>query len=297
MTCQIRCQDDVSQNKRYSAQASSSNEFSIPSSRAAKVRGAQLPSQYLLVRFVSNITGQDITWNSDADACTWKGVHCNGDFEVKYVLWPDFNLHGTPCWKYLPSTTRTVDLSNVMVHDTMNILEGSVPLYELPHAMEILVLRKNKFSNELDLSHMPRTMLTLDVLSNCLEGSAELEQLPGTMSFLNLSRNQMSGSLQIDLLPSSMKELYVSHNLFSGNVVLTSLPSRLTVLCLEANRLHGSIDLSCLPKCIIMITLDENHFSGHVDLTTLPRSLKIVRLGGNSISSYTPVPAPICVQI
>ena len=120
--------------------------------RPSKVRGANLPQEYELVRFVENISNWDPSWTSSTPACDWTGVSCYNS-QVRYIRWSYRKLGGSLQWKYLCDTTREF-------RAWRNELTGSVPLDVLPSEMKAIDISSNGLSGKMNLSHLPDAMVT-----------------------------------------------------------------------------------------------------------------------------------------
>ena len=124
------------------------------STRKGRVRGANLPQEYELSRFIQNIANPHPSWNTSTPACDWSNVYCDVELHVKKIYWRRMKLAGLLQWNYLCRTTR--EFTTVQ-----NDLSGGVPLDTLPSPMTEFVVNANAFSGELDLSHLPNDMDTL----------------------------------------------------------------------------------------------------------------------------------------
>ena len=78
----------------------------VGTTKAHRVRGANLPQEYELARFVQNISNLDPSWNTSTHACDWKGVNCDAELHVSKIMWMFMGLSGSLEWNYLCRTLR-----------------------------------------------------------------------------------------------------------------------------------------------------------------------------------------------
>ena len=213
-----------------------------------KVRGASLPTEYELVRFVQDVENTQESWNTHTPACEWKYVKCNDAGEVTALSWDYMYIKGSLHWAYLPQSLMLLDLS-------VNLLLGKVETHFMPNNLDDINLEENFFEGGLDLQHLPQQLKELCVRSN---------ELVGNISFA--------------FLPANIEVLILSHNSFTGNVDLCDLPSTLLFLHLHRNLFTGTPELRFLPQNLIELNLERNKFTGVVDFTTLPKTLMLLRL-------------------
>ena len=136
--------EDISQTKK-------------PVTRTGKVRGAKLPLEYDLVRFVADIKGPHSSWKASTPACEWKSVICDEDSRVENIDLSFMYLSGSLQWSYLPRTVLSFAASD-------NHLTGTVPFDLLPPELTDLCLLQNAFSGELDFTHLPDTLKEINLL-------------------------------------------------------------------------------------------------------------------------------------
>mmetsp|Transcript_21400 Transcript_21400/g.33259 ORF Transcript_21400/g.33259 Transcript_21400/m.33259 type:complete len:242 (-) Transcript_21400:103-828(-) len=170
------------------------------------------------------------TWGPQGPT-PWDGLSTDASGSHLYdIMWPWKSLQGSLCLKYIPATTKRIDIS-------MNALSGTI-----------------------DLTHFPKSMNEANLSSNNFVGSADLTNLPEGLVILNLMGNALDGTLCLTALPHSLRILYLSENSFTGPVSLARLPADMHFLNLEKNSLSGSVDFLPLwkEKREVCINLSSN---------------------------------------
>ena len=140
----------------------------------SKVRGANLPQEYELARFIENITNPHATWTSSTPACEWQNVFCQDDTYVVVLEWDCLRLSGSVQWMWLPKTVLSCDFSG-------NNLSGTIPFEVLPQGLASLNVGSNKFFGVLDLSHIVSELDKLYLGDNKFQGCVDLTHLPETL--------------------------------------------------------------------------------------------------------------------
>ena len=210
-------------------------ETLLPQSRLGKAR-AQLPEEYNLAQFLSDVDNTHPSWNRDTPVCEWDRVRCNARGEILRIGWTSLSLSGTPRWVHLSSIKCTeIFLAN-------NNLLGQIVLKWLPPNIIIFSGRENKFGGSINLDELPEQLDTLHLGRCNLHGSISLHALPAAFMLLHLEHNKLSGCLDFRALPSTIKVLNFSNNNFSGPVDLQNLPYNI-ILWLDNNpNLIGEYD-------------------------------------------------------
>ena len=191
-------------------------------SRPSKVRGAVLPQEYTLSRFVSNLASLEESWTEATPACEWRYVLCNAEKQVTSLGWDNklFEdetdeggsefpiLDGPLLWEYIP---HTLILFTAYVQD----LSGPVPLSVLPNCLTKFNIRTNECSGQLDLIHLPSALEILDLRNNQFEGTIDLTRLPAHLKCLYLGGNNLSGSLDLTHVSENVQNINLEHNFFN----------------------------------------------------------------------------------
>jgi len=222
--------------------------------RSGKIRGANLPPEYLLERCVSELTFSDPTWNSGTSACKWTGIECTADEEVIEMNWDEISVRGTILLEFLPETLQIVTLQNTGIM-------GTIPCGKLPRHLHEFTVSQNNLSGALDLCALPASLLTFNVFANLL-----------------------SGNLNLSALPEQIREMRFHVNRFVGELSLTNLPDTCVLLSFSKNQFTGPLDLSHIPVKIEYLWL----ITGIVDLTPLRRltACKVMDLSYNEITEF-----------
>ena len=161
---------------------------SKPATRA-KIRGAVLPVEYDLERFISNVTNPSSTWTVANHAFKWDGVRKNRDEVVGEIVWQGRSLSGTLCWEYMPSTLTFFDIQD-------NRMAGEVTFSVLPHTLKTLTLSRNCFTGHLDMASVPRTLSALFLVSNRFHGEVRTRQIYPELAYFYISDNpDLTGSI------------------------------------------------------------------------------------------------------
>ena len=248
--------------------------------RIGRVRGAELPQEYELMRFVAHVKQLDATWNSSTPACEWKDMTCEDGVHVTHIRWSYSNLSGSFNWDSLPRTLISFSVwtnklegsvhldglppSLTHLHLPNNAFTGSLDLQSLPSMLIELFLGENEFVGSVDLDRLPMTLVKLSLWQNMLSGRIEFLRLPQALQFLNLSENNFSGPLDLDHLPPNMLKLLLQNNNFSGLVRFDRLPPRLQQLWLNNNsELHGDVNDSKLPTTIKQFRISGTDICGN----------------------------------
>ena len=222
----------------FIAEFSDTQRTNSVSTRPSKVRGVSLPQEYELARLIQYVENQDPTWSTAQPACKWRQVRCNGEKEVEKMYWSSLKLCGQLQLSYLPLSTRSVDIAD-------NKLTETVDLTHLPEAIRRLNLSRNRFLGEADLMKLPNEMEELYLIQNQFSGNICLTQLPRNLRSMALNGNQFEGTLDLEHLPFKMESLFLEQNRFRGAVILDSLPQSLRELWLNSNKeLCGTINIS-----------------------------------------------------
>ena len=157
--------------------------------RAGRIRGAILPSEYELYRFIRNVTNRNPTWSTSLSACDWEWVTCNTAREVKRLRWGGLGLCGSILWKHTPATIELLDMGGDASGDHINFLSGEVNFRLLPPGLLALYLEFNKFTGELVASHLPSRLKSLHLASNYFHGFINFYELPSSLFVLDVSKN------------------------------------------------------------------------------------------------------------
>ena len=212
----------------------------------SKVRGACLPQEYELSRFITDIRNPDISWNTLIHACKWEGVTCDEKFIVVNIKWDKQmyssrkKLEGSPRWQYL---LRTV-LKFTVAHGQ---LTGEVPLDTLPPDLTDFNAFSNEFTGEVNLCHLPYTLGQLLLFSNWFHGNVDLTCLSKNLYGLLLHENNLSGEINLTSLPASMLVINLSRNQFTGSLDLQHLPLEVDTVDCSYNRFSGVVLFDDLP--------------------------------------------------
>ena len=214
--------------------------------RAGKVRGSDLPPEYDLLNFISQVQRPDPSWNSSTSACTWKGITCSTNAQVRALRWVGASLCGTLQWKYLPKTTEIMEANGCD-------LQGNVDVTVLPQVLNFFCIRKNFFQQGIEFRHLPQRLSSFDVMRNVLSGEADLTLLPRDIRTLSIALNAFSGPLDLTHLPASLRSISLGNNNFTGHVDLSMLPPTLYEIFLINNfRLEGEVEISKLPQSVAL---------------------------------------------
>ena len=290
ITCPVQLSDTPSppRKRRKTVEKVTSDETS--GAALGKVRGAQLPQEYELSRFVENITipfhrhepprrrgGKPSSWNTDTPACEWEGIACEHGERVTLMDWSPYGrmagqgmlgipMTGSPAWDYLPRT-----LENCYLYE--NRLSGEVKLDSLPSSLRIFQLGGNAFTGGVDLCNLPQNMQELWVQENDLSGEVDLSQFPANFVSLDLSDNEFTGNINLSSLPS-VTWLILSNNQFFGTLDLRHLPASLEVLECENNLFSGKVFFDKLPPQMTrLFFVDNNELEGEINRSILPKLL------------------------
>ena len=251
--------------------------------RPGKVRGANLPQEYELTRFVQNIENPHPSWNASTPACDWEHVTCDEELHVIWINWNGMNMKGSLQWNYLCHTV-------LEFRAWLNQLRGNVLLGALPSQIVRFDLSTNGFSGELDWSHLPGEMIDLFFSDNKFKGCVDFKHLPLSLKVLQVQYNQFSGDLDLTRLPRLMTHVNLSQNCFTGPLDLQHLPSSLQILNCHRNQFSGLVMFNRLPISLSTLNLEANaELCGTAEKLTLPIALKNLGVGGTKISSnFTP---------
>ena len=246
-------------------------------SRPSKVRGALLPSEYELTRFVSKIENPHISWSASTPACEWKGVTCV-DSRIQIVDWGRSGLKGSLLFEWMPRASRFFYLFNNQVGDF-------VKLDSLPPQLTCLDLDINTFSGSIDLIHIPSTFRTLSLRNNAFAGSVDLNHLPPNLEELYLNNNNLSGRVDLDRLPLCMISLDLSHNRFTGFLSLEKLPPLLEYAFFDCNCFYGLVQFETLPVTLESLSIKSNlELVGEIKRHSLPDKLTSIDIEDTQIS-------------
>ena len=210
-------------------------------SAPARMRGAILPHEFDLLRFLADVQHDEPTWNMNTAACSWNGVMCNMKGEIKTLIWNAKLLTGILHWRHLPDSVEEVAVGQ-------NSLVGGLPLEDIRSNFKTLHTYENKMNESLTFSLFSRRMEYINIARNRHTDGADLSVLPQTLTQLDISFNEFEGSLELRFLPSGLVEFYATNNLFSGEVFLDRLPLGLRYFEVQSNpHLRGVINLMKLP--------------------------------------------------
>ena len=180
--------------------------------RPSKVRGAILPQEYTLLRFLSKANFSDTSWSTQTPACDWTGITCNADQAVIHIDWsfdlfatdpPD--VHGELLWQHMPRTVMHFEAR-------YQLLSGPVELPDLPPDLQEFDINNNKCDGSLEFTSLPRRIEILVLRNNMFFGTIDLTSLPVAIRTIDLSRNQLCGELNFIKLPASLQRLNLSDN-------------------------------------------------------------------------------------
>mmetsp|Transcript_22207 Transcript_22207/g.30544 ORF Transcript_22207/g.30544 Transcript_22207/m.30544 type:complete len:247 (-) Transcript_22207:154-894(-) len=221
------------------ASAKTDEKFSVRRQQSAKVRGAIIPAEYAMEKFLQTIQHTQPAWSTNTPICEWPGILCDTKLQVESIKWTSQDLSGTVRCSMVPSTVEKLNLSN-------NLLTGSLHLADLPYCLQQFHAHHNDFEGNLELADLPPHMERLMLSSNRFSGSIDLRHLPNLLQSLWIDRNLLTGSLELDALPSQLRILKLSDNLFSGCVKFPEvLPSCLIEININRNALHIPSSLPC----------------------------------------------------
>ena len=235
---------------------------SVPShstSRApGRIRGAALPQEYDLARFVENMEGLHPTWCTNVTACEWAGVKCNDKGEVTALDWtnPDHvprehGARGSVAWKYLPLTLIELNLDN-------GDLTGEVEFRCLPQSLKICDLSSNCFFGKFDSRFLPPLIEHLYLNNNKFTGHINFTNLPPNLTVMWLEGNKFEGAIDLCRLPLSLRVLDISNNLFSGNLDFRHLPDSFDEFYAQDNNFDLLVNAECWVKETASCRLDNN---------------------------------------
>ena len=189
-------------------------------SQLSKVRGAILPQEYTLSRFVSNLTEKDASWSDRIPACDWKHVECDSHGQVVSLEWENhtsdltdadyLSLGGQLLWEHIPQTL-------VSFHGASQYFMGPVALSLLPPLLRTFIISYNAFNGELDLTHLPCKIQVIWLNGNQFTGKIDLTSLPASIQTMNLSYNKLCGNVDLSKLPANLIQLVLSGNYFDGS--------------------------------------------------------------------------------
>ena len=217
--CMIQCHRSVSPIL--------SKDQNLP--RPAKVKGAVLPQEYNLARFVANISNPGVTWTTNIRACDWKGVECNTDEQVEYFGLNPFDLFGaeeednysgTFAWIYMPDTIKSFFMASQAG------ITGTLPVADLPTSLTSFALTMCNMFGPVDLTVLPPNMHRLNLKDNQFSGALDLMSLPARMGVLLLEGNRFEGSVNLSRLPVTMKHIHLRGN----NIHVTSQVPHFAIL-------------------------------------------------------------------
>ena len=239
------------------SEATASLPGSVPShstSRApGRIRGAALPQEYDLARFVENLEGLHPTWRTNVTACEWAGVTCNEMDEVKTIKWGSTSgyfslvhgeIRGSVAWKYLPVTLTSLNIDG------------------------------DKLRGEVVPKLIPTKLKTLSFSHNQFFGVLEMHFLPSSLEELYADHNELTGNINLTDLPPNLEELWLEENNFEGGVDLCHLPTKLLVLDFSCNHLSGTLDFRSLPDSLAELYAHDNEFESLVNVEYLSSAVR-----------------------
>ena len=150
--------------------------------KLGKLRGANLPVEYELARFIEDASKKDSSWSTSVPACKWKGVVCVEGI-VSTMDWGDRKMEGELNWDYIPSSLTYLRLA-------FNELSGDIPFNGIPRQMTVLNVTANRFSGPLLLKDLPDTMKNLFLSYNRFSGIVDPSEFPKSLWLLYVSDNK-----------------------------------------------------------------------------------------------------------
>ena len=157
--------------------------------RPSRVRGAQLPPEMQLSKFIRNLTKKHPTWSEESPIASWEGVQCSSPRQIHTVRWCNMALSGVLNWDYLPDSLVLFDISSDSVTTYPNMLAGEVPFSRFPPSTEVIFLHRNCFAGQLEFFTFPRNLRSLNLARNQFTGTGSFQELPPTLDHLNISHN------------------------------------------------------------------------------------------------------------
>ena len=238
-----------------------------PVARPGKVRGANLPQEYELMRLIAGLQHPHAAWNTSTPACEWPGVMCKEQTIIQ-IDWGHRSLFGSMQWECLPKSLEKMKANSAR-------LNGTLPLDMMPPNLVLLYLFTNELSGELDLRHLPTSMRKLCVGDNKFEGEVDLTQLPPNFAVLTLQMNELSGEICLSEFPQTLRILYIGNNEFTGALDLSHLPPLLEELDAQYTEFEGTVLLDSLPKSLDTLNLDGCAVCGEIKEENAPSNLSI----------------------
>ncbi|MDX1994663.1 MAG: S8 family serine peptidase [bacterium] len=188
-------------------------------------------------------------WVASPAPCTWRGVICDGDYNVLGLELSNNGLSGT-----LP--TELIDLTALQ---TLNLrgngtarISGSIP--PLPSTVITLDISFNNFSG--NIRPLPTSLVTFNARGNNLTGN--IPTLPAALKSFDVGENRLNGSLPAALPPTMTAFLADDNRSLSG--ALPALPNGLVELDLTGARLTGNIPTS-LPSALEVLRIPNTIFN------------------------------------
>ena len=223
-----------------------------------RIRGAALPQEYDLARFVKNLEGLHPTWCTNVTACKWSGVTCNEMDEVTALDWTNsdyvpkvYPTRGLVVWKYLPLTLIDLHLDN-------DDLTGEVEFRCLPQSLKLCNLSSNRFFGRFDPQFLPPLIEKLYLNQNDFTGQINLTKLPPNLTDMWLEHNKFDGTIDLCHLPLNLRVLDVSNNHFSGKLDFRNLPDFFVELYAQDNNFELLVNAECWVKNAAYCRLDNN---------------------------------------
>ena len=140
---------------------------------------------------------------------------------------------------------------------------------------------KCELQGTLDTSHLPISLIQLNVSYNALFGTINFKTFPRDLEIIVIEMNLFSGNVVLSDLPDSVVLFNADRNDFSGQIVLQILPAAMQRLSLARNKLSGLITIDSTHSSIEEINLYGNSFWGDVRLLVLPPKLNHVNVDEN----------------
>ena len=117
--------------------------------RLAKVSVSLLPPEYLLDRFLRNVSGMQQMWTTSTAACEWQFVACDATGHVSTLLHSFAHNLSTLSWGDLPSTVQHVELAGP--YGNHRRLTGRLDVHLLPRTLGELRVHEQQFYGGLDV--------------------------------------------------------------------------------------------------------------------------------------------------
>ena len=140
---------------------------------------------------------------SSTKVCDWYGVKCECGV-IAAVHWA--NLDFCPHYAWLPSTCKDVSMEHINKEKPQEFFMAF-----LPRELRRGVLASLKLYGTVNLSKLPRRIVSLNMSNNDLRGTADLTRLPLSLKSLYLQKNPISCCVYDSCkLPESLSSAFLS---------------------------------------------------------------------------------------